>query len=143
MMYQKKIILFDGVCNLCNRLVQWVIKRDKHDTFRFAPLESKIGQQLLQEHNLNTNATDTIVLIQPFSGHSTKSTAVLKIGRSFGGIYRLLFLFQLLPVFLRDPIYDWVARNRYKWYGKQDSCMIPTAELESKFLEEIISDSEE
>jgi len=143
MKQQKLIILFDGVCNLCNRLVQWVIKRDKNDTFRFAPLESKIGQQLLQEHNLNPGEMDTIVLIQPFSGHSTKSTAVLKIGRAFGGIYRLLFLLQLIPAFLRDPIYDWVAKNRYKWYGKQDRCMIPTAEIQMKFLEEINSDSEE
>ena len=135
MKHQKQIILFDGVCNLCNRLVQWVIKRDKKDKFRFAPLESKIGQQLLQEHNLNSDEMDSIVLIQPFSGHSTKSTAVLKIGRAFGGIYHLLILFQLFPVFLRNPIYDWVAKNRYKWYGKQDRCMIPTAEVKTKFLE--------
>lgn len=143
MKQQKQIILFDGVCNLCNRLVQWVIKRDKNDTFRFAPLESKIGQQLLQEHNLNPGEIDTIVLIQPFSGHSTKSTAVLKIGRAFSGIYHLFFLLQLIPAFLRNPIYDWVAKNRYKWYGKQDRCMIPTAEIQMKFLEEINSDSEE
>lgn len=143
MKQQKQIILFDGVCNLCNRLVQWVIKRDKNDTFRFAPLESKIGQQLLQEHNLNPDGMDTIILIQPFSGHTTKSTAVLKIGRAFGGIYRMLLLLQILPKFLRDPIYDWVAKNRYKWYGKQDRCMIPTAEIQMKFLGEINSDSEE
>ena len=143
MKQQKQIILFDGVCNLCNRLVQWVIKRDKNDTFRFAPLESKIGQQLLQEHNLNPAGMDTIVLIQPFSGHATKSTAVLKVGRAFGGIYHTLVLLQMLPTFLRDPIYDWVAKNRYKWYGKQDRCMIPTAEIQMKFLGEINSDSEE
>ncbi|NND16854.1 MAG: thiol-disulfide oxidoreductase DCC family protein [Eudoraea sp.] len=135
MKHNKQIILFDGVCNLCNRFVQWIIKRDKNDAFRFAPLESKIGQQLLQEHNLNPDAMDTIVLIQPFSGHYTKSTAALKIGSTIGGIYRIFSLFWIFPAFLRDPVYDWVARNRYKWYGKQDKCMVPTAELKAKFLE--------
>lgn len=136
----KEIILFDGVCNLCNGFVLWVIKRDRHDTFRFAPIQSKIGERLMRDHKIDPVQTDSIILIQPFSGYATKSSAVLKIGRAFGGFYRVLFIFQIIPAFLRDKIYDWVARNRYKWYGKQDKCMVPTPELRAKFLEEISSD---
>lgn len=134
----KQIILFDGVCNLCNRFVQWVIKRDKRDTFRFAPLQGEIGMQLMQEHKLHPEKIDSIILVQPNAGYSVKSTAALKIGASMGGMYRALVIFRIIPVFLRDPIYDWVARNRYKWYGKRDQCMIPTPELKSKFLEESV-----
>ena len=143
MKHNKQIILFDGVCNLCNRWVQWVIKRDRHDTFRFAPIQGKIGSRLLRDHKIDPVETDSIVLIQPFSGYATKSSAVLKIARTLGGIYKGLYIFQLVPGILRDKIYDWVARNRYKWYGKRDNCMIPTPELRAKFLEEISSDYSE
>lgn len=140
MKHHKQIILFDGVCNLCNRFVQWVINRDRHDTFRFAPIQGKIGERLMRDHKIDPEKMDSIILVQPFRGVATKSTAVLKIGRAFGGVYRLLILLQVIPPFLRNIIYDWVARNRYKWYGKRDKCMVPTPELKSKFLEEISSD---
>ena len=131
----KQIILFDGICNLCNRFVQWVIKRDKTDTFRFAPIQGEIGMQLMKERKLDPEKMDSIILIHPDNSHYIKSTAALKVGISFGGIYRVLYLFWIIPVFLRDKIYDWVARNRYAWYGKRDKCMVPTPELKAKFLE--------
>ena len=139
----KQIILFDGVCNLCNGLVQWVIRRDRHDTFRFAPIQGKVGMRLMQDHKIDVAQTDSIILIQPFKGHAVKSLAVLKIGRALGGIYRILIIFQIIPPFLRGKIYDWIARNRYKWYGKREECMVPTPELRAKFLEEFSSDYSE
>lgn len=143
MKQDKQIILFDGICNLCNGFVQWVIKRDTSDTFRFAAIQSDIGMQLIKERNLDTETMDSIILIQPDTGYATKSTAALKIGTSFGGIYRALVLLGIIPVLIRDRIYDWVARNRYKWYGKREQCMIPTPEIKAKFLEEVNSDSTE
>lgn len=139
----KQIILFDGVCNLCNGLVQWVIKRDRHDIFRFAPIQGKVGERLIREYNIDPSITDSIILIRPSNGYTLKSSAVLRIGRALGGIYKALIIFHILPSFLRDKIYDWVAKNRYKWYGKRDQCMIPTPELKAKFLEEISSDYSE
>ena len=136
----KQIILFDGVCNLCNGWVQWVIKRDRHDTFRFAPIQSKIGERLMHEHKIDPAETDSIVLIPAYNGYATKSSAVLQIARNLGGIYKGLSIFQIVPRVVRDKIYDWVARNRYKWYGKREECMVPTPELRAKFLEEISSD---
>ena len=120
-------------------MVQWVIKRDRHDVFRFAPIQGKIGAALMQEHKIDPVDTDSIILI-PSSGEAAlRSTAVLKIGKALGGIYKLAAVCFIIPRFLRDKIYDWVARNRYKWYGKRDQCMIPTPELKAKFLEEVSS----
>ena len=136
---KKQIILFDGVCNLCNGLVQWVIKRDRKDVFRFAPIQGEIGSVLMQHHNIDPVHTDSIILIQSSGAAALRSTAVLKIAKALGGIYKLAVVFFIIPKFLRDPIYDWVARNRYKWYGKRDQCMIPTPELKAKFLEEASS----
>lgn len=132
---EKKIILFDGVCNLCNRSIQFVIKRDTNDEFRFATLQSEIGQRLLQERNIDGSKIDSIILIDPGVAYYTKSTAALKIGQSFGGIWKILNVFNLIPSSLRDIVYDWVARNRYNWYGKKDACMIPTPALRAKFLD--------
>ncbi|THV58330.1 thiol-disulfide oxidoreductase DCC family protein [Flagellimonas alvinocaridis] len=130
----KKIILFDGVCNLCNGAVQFVIKRDKKDAFRYAALQSEIGEKLLKERSIDTKVVDSIILIEPGKAYYTKSDAALEIGRSFGGGYALLAIFTWIPKSIRDAIYDFVARNRYKWFGKEESCMIPTPELKAKFL---------
>ncbi|MRX65908.1 thiol-disulfide oxidoreductase DCC family protein [Maribacter luteus] len=131
----KKIILFDGVCNLCNRTVQFVIKHDKKDEFRFATLQGEIGKQLVKERHIDTDTVDSIILIEPGIAYYTKSTAALKIGASFGGAWKLLNVLDLIPSSLSDIVYDFVARNRYKWYGKKDACMIPTPELKAKFLD--------
>ena len=129
----KKILLFDGVCNLCNSSVTYVIKRDKKDLFRFAALQEPAGQQLIEKYQIDTSKTDSIILIENDKAY-TKSTAALKVARHLGGAYPLLYVFMIVPNFIRNWVYDFVARNRYKWYGKKDSCMIPTPELKSKFL---------
>ncbi|RLD23641.1 MAG: thiol-disulfide oxidoreductase [Bacteroidetes bacterium] len=128
-----KIILFDGVCNLCNRSVTYVIKRDKKDRFRFAPFQDEAGQRLIAKYNIDRAKTDSIVLIDGGKVY-IKSTAALRISRYLGGGYPLLYGFMIIPNFIRNCVYDYVARNRYKWYGKKDSCMVPTPELQSKFL---------
>jgi len=131
----KKIILFDGVCNLCNGAVQFVIKRDGKDMFRFAALQSEVGQRLVSERQIDTTKVDSIILIEPGIAYYTKSTAALKIGSSFGGVWESVGVLNLIPSKLRDIVYDFIAKNRYKWYGKKDACMIPTSELKAKFLD--------
>lgn len=132
--HDKKIILFDGVCNLCNRSVNYVIKHDKKDVFRFAALQSEIGNKLVAQRNIDTTKIDSILLLEPNIAYYTKSTAALQIGKTFGGGWQLLTVLEWIPEVFRDWIYDVVARNRYQWFGKRDQCMIPTPELNSKFL---------
>ena len=132
-MGEKKIILFDGVCNLCNNAVVFVIKRDKKDVFRFAAIQSDEGEKLIKEHTIDTSKTDSIILIEE-NKYSVKSTAALKIAKHLNGAYPLLYGFIILPAIFRNWVYDIIAKNRYKWFGKKDSCMIPTPELTSKFL---------
>jgi predicted DCC family thiol-disulfide oxidoreductase YuxK len=131
----KKIILFDGVCNLCNRSIQWVIKRDKKNRFQFAAIQSHAGQQLIKERHIDTSEVDSIILIEPGVAYYVRSTAALKIGKSFGGGYTLLSIFEWIPKSIRDWVYNRIANNRYKWFGRQDQCMIPSPELKDKFLE--------
>jgi predicted DCC family thiol-disulfide oxidoreductase YuxK len=130
----KKIILFDGVCNLCNTSVQFVIKHDKKDLFRFVPLQSDLGKKILNHLGINREHTDSIVLYEPGKAYYYKAEAALKIINKFGGYYKLLNLFQIFPKFISNAIYDYIAKNRYRWYGKQETCMIPTPELSAKFL---------
>lgn len=131
----KKLILFDGVCNLCNASVQYVIKRDKNNVFMFAALQSTIGQQLIKEFNIDTEKTDSILLYNPEKGIDYKSTAALKVAVKLGFPINLMAVFFIIPVFIRNWVYDYIAKNRYTWYGKKDACMIPTPELKSKFLD--------
>ncbi|HEA30977.1 MAG TPA: DUF393 domain-containing protein [Leeuwenhoekiella sp.] len=131
----KKIILFDGVCNLCNNAVTFVIKQDKKDIFRFASLQSDLGQELLSQFGIDPDKTDSLILITKEKAY-IKSNAALRIARSLSGGYPLLFTFLILPEFLRNGVYDYIALNRYKWFGKKESCMIPNLELKAKFLNE-------
>lgn len=130
----KKIILFDGVCNLCNNSVQFVIKRDVNDVFQFAALQSETGKKLLTERNIDTQEVDSIILIEPNVAYYTKSTAALEIGKHLKGLKAISSILLWLPEALRNIVYDFIARNRYKWYGKKDNCMIPSEELKSKFI---------
>ncbi|APA66085.1 DUF393 domain-containing protein [Maribacter sp. 6B07] len=130
----KKIILFDGVCNLCNNSVQFVIKRDVNDVFQFAALQSETGKKLLTERNIDTQEVDSIILIEPNIAYYTKSTAALEIGKHLKGLKAISSILLWLPEALRNIVYDFIARNRYKWYGKKDNCMIPSEELKSKFI---------
>lgn len=131
----KKIILFDGVCNLCNGFVQFVIKRDAKDVFRYAALQSEIGKQLISERNIDTEKIDSVVLIEPGVAYYIKSDAALQIGRNLKGYRTLSKILHLIPSGLRNIVYDLVARYRYAWFGKKDQCMIPTPELKAKFLD--------
>lgn len=132
-METKKVVLFDGVCNLCNSTVQTIIKRDPNDLFRFASLQSEFGQSFLKEHRLNQESFETIILLEN-NQVFTYSNAVLRIGLHLNGYKLLSKILLLLPQSLRDWGYRIVSKNRYKWFGKQESCWIPTPELKSKFL---------
>lgn len=131
----KKIILFDGICNLCNSSVQYVIKQDTKDVFRFVALESELGQKILKHIGIFDKSIDSIVVYQPGIAYYYKSAALIEITKSLQGIFHYGLLFKILPISLRDIVYDYIAKNRYRWYGKKESCMIPTPELKTKFLQ--------
>ncbi|GAA3917420.1 thiol-disulfide oxidoreductase DCC family protein [Hymenobacter algoricola] len=128
-------ILFDGVCNLCNGFVQFVIRHDAAGRFRFASLQSASGQALLAAHGITLPATgpETVLLVEGGQVY-THSTAVLRIARGLGGAWRLLYAGRLLPRAFRDALYRFVARHRYQWFGRQDACTLPTPELQQRFL---------
>jgi predicted DCC family thiol-disulfide oxidoreductase YuxK len=130
----KKIILFDGVCNLCDATVQFLIKRDVKDVFRFVAIQSDLGQEIIKHIGIDTSKTDSIILYEPGNAYYYKAEAALKIGKELGGIYSLLSVFTLLPKIISNSVYDFIARNRYRWYGKKDACMIPSAAMKAKFL---------
>lgn len=130
----KKIILFDGVCNLCNSSVQFVIKHDKKDIFRFVALQSELGQKIINHIGMATSDIDSSILYEPGKGHYYKSDAAFKILKNISGIHKVLLVFSILPKSILDATYDYVARKRYEWFGKKESCMIPTPELKAKFL---------
>ncbi len=131
----KKIILFDGVCNLCNESVLKVIKYDKKNIFLFAALQSEIGKNITNSLHIDTSKIDSIILYESGVSYEIKSTAALKVMNDFGGLWSISQIGMLFPVAFRDYIYDFIARNRYKWFGKKESCMIPSPELKSKFLD--------
>jgi predicted DCC family thiol-disulfide oxidoreductase YuxK len=128
------IILFDGVCNLCHGLVQFIIRRDPAGYFRFASLQSEVGKRLIPDGiNPDPDNPDSVVLIE--NGRVfTHSAAVLRIMRRLAGPWPLLSAGLVLPRFLRDAAYRFVARNRYRWFGKQDECWLPTPELKARFV---------
>ena len=131
----KKIILFDGVCNLCDNMVNFIIKNDKKDIFRFVAQQSDLGQEILKHIGVNPADIDSIILYEPGIAYYYKSSAAIEIAKHLRGIFNLGIVFKIIPSALRNPIYDYIARNRYKWYGKKDQCMIPTPELKAKFLQ--------
>ena len=130
----KQLILFDGVCNLCNTSVLYVIKHDKVNRFMFAPLQSDSGKQIIEKFNVDPSKTDSILLYSEEKGLSVKSSAALHIAKHLGFPRSLMSIFFIVPTFIRNWVYDFVAKNRYKWYGKKETCMIPTPELTSRFL---------
>lgn len=133
--FDKKIILFDGVCNLCNSAVQFIIKHDKKDVFRFVALQSELGQEILNYIGIDVKNIDSIVLYEPGVAYYYKSDAALQIAGNLNGLFSLGTVFKILPTGIRNELYDYIAKNRYKWYGKKESCMVPTPELKIKFLE--------
>ncbi len=128
------IILFDGVCNLCNTSVQFVINRDPKHRFNYAPLQGDTAKDLLAISGSPGLDLDSVVLVEDGKVYD-RSTAALRIARKLTGGWPLLYGFIIVPKFIRDGVYNWIAKNRYRWFGKQDSCMIPTPELKSLFLD--------
>ncbi len=131
----KKIILFDGICNLCNDVVLKVIKYDKKNIFLFSSLQSKIGKEITDHLGIDISKIDSIILYEPGVSYDIKSTAALKIIQDFKGIWSLTYILFLFPEGFRNLIYDYIAKNRYKWFGKKEKCMIPSSELKEKFLD--------
>ena len=132
-MAQNSIILFDGVCNLCNGAVQFVIKRDKKNYFTFASLQSQQGQKLLQQFNLPATDFNSFILIEN-NKVFTRSAAALKVAKNLSSLWPGLYGFMIIPKFIRDGVYNIIEKNRYKWFGKKNACMIPTPELKARFL---------
>ena len=136
----RTLVLYDGVCALCNRLVSFLLHHDRRDCFRFAPLQSDPARALLQKHGLNSSELDTVVLLAEF-GHPTeraltRSGAVLYALHELGGTWRLSVILRLLPLFLRDRLYDYIARRRYRMFGRFDQCPFPQPEHRHKFMME-------
>ncbi|WP_333696190.1 thiol-disulfide oxidoreductase DCC family protein [Flavobacterium sp.] len=130
----KKIILFDGVCNLCDSSVQFIIKKDKKDLFRFASIQSEIGQQIIRYLGIDTSKVDSIILYVPGEAYYLKAEAAMQIAKDLKSWHKIISYLSFTGS-LGNFIYDYVAQNRYRWYGKKEACMIPTEEMKAKFLE--------
>ena len=133
MVSSSPIILFDGICNLCNRSVQFIIKHDKEKVYRFAAFQSKAGQKLLQQYNLPLKQYSSFLLIENNKAYS-QTTAALKVTKNLSGPVKLAVVFNIVPAGIRNIVYNFVARNRYQWFGKKESCMVPTQDLKARFL---------
>jgi predicted DCC family thiol-disulfide oxidoreductase YuxK len=127
------IILFDGLCNLCSSSVQFIIRNDPANRFRFASLQSGFGQQILKKFNLSPTVLNSLILFQNDTVF-TRSTAALKVAKQLSGGWKILSAFLLLPTFIRDAVYDLVSRHRYNWFGKKTSCWLPSESLKSRFI---------
>jgi predicted DCC family thiol-disulfide oxidoreductase YuxK len=126
------VILFDGVCNLCNKVVQFVIKRDKKGSFKFASLQSTFGQQLLENFDLPTDNFNSFILFKKGRIY-TRSTAALLVLKELPGVWLLLSALIIIPPFIRNAVYNTIARNRYKWFGKKQECWLPSPETKDRF----------
>lgn len=132
-MEKAPIILFDGVCNFCNYWVNFIIKHDKKGQLRFASLQGEYGQLMQAKFNLDNTKLDSVILVLNDQVY-LYSDAVIGIGQQLGGLFKLALIFKIIPRPIRDSIYKFIARNRYRWFGQRDSCMMPTQELKNKFL---------
>ncbi|UII32500.1 thiol-disulfide oxidoreductase DCC family protein [Fulvivirga ulvae] len=131
----KDLILFDGVCNLCNGTVNFVLDRDHVKRFVFGSLQSEKSKEILLSYNYDPEALNSIVVITKSGKLMDKSDAALHIARQLPGGWKLLYIFKILPRFIRDAVYDLIAANRYKWFGRQDACRMPNPELKQRFLD--------
>ena len=129
----KKIVLFDGVCNYCNDKINFIIKNDKHDVFRFVALQSETGQKIITYLGIDPSI-DSIILYEPGYAYFIKSEAVFRIIKHLTSAVKLLLLFNFIPTSIKNIFYDIIAKNRYNWYGKKESCMMPTEEVKRKFI---------
>ena len=127
------VILFDGVCNYCNRWVNFYIRHDKKNKLRFAPLQSEKAKELLKKYNINAADLNSVVLIENNKAY-VKSSAGLRPFKYLNGLYPVFYSWLIVPAFIRNFFYNIIAGNRYKWWGKKESCMVPTEEVKSKFI---------
>jgi len=134
-MNHDKVVLFDGVCNLCSGSVQYIIRRDPQGKFKFASLQSPRGRELCAGNGIDPDDLSTMVYVEPSTAY-TKSDAVLRIARELSGPARLASIFLLIPKFIRDPCYRFVANRRYRWFGKKESCWLPSPEIAGRFLDQ-------
>lgn len=130
----KDVLLFDGVCNLCNGAVNFIIDHDPKGHFKFAALQSDFGQEKLSELGYDQEEFDSLILLSDNKVYK-KSSAALRIAKKLNGLYPLFYAFIIIPPFIRHGVYDIIAKNRYKWFGKRDSCRMPTPELRARFVE--------
>jgi predicted DCC family thiol-disulfide oxidoreductase YuxK len=130
----KPIILFDGICNFCNAMVNFIIRQDKKNVFLFCPLQSDSGKRLLEQYKIDWKANDSFVVIENGKAHQ-KSNAALRLYNKLPWFWKWTQIFWIIPKFIRDGVYNFIAKNRYRWFGKKEECMIPTKEVRAKFLE--------
>jgi predicted DCC family thiol-disulfide oxidoreductase YuxK len=128
-----RVVLFDGVCNLCNSSVLFIIKRDTRAKLKFASLQSDYGSEQLKRFSLPVSALNSVLLVRE-GRLFQKSNAALEIARMLDGMWPLMYAFKIVPSFIRDLIYNWIANNRYRWFGKKEECMIPTPEMKARFV---------
>lgn len=129
----ENVVLFDGVCNLCHGAVNFIIDRDPDRLYRFASLQSDAGRSILARYNVDPTRTDSVVLVRNNKAYA-KSRAALEITRKLSGLWPILYIFIVVPPFISDVVYDFVARNRYRWFGRQESCRMPGPELKHRFI---------
>ncbi len=129
----KPVLLFDGHCNFCSSTVQFIFQHEKNKFLHFTSLQSETGKELLLHYKIDPAQTDSLVLIEKGKAY-VKSTAALKVTQYLRSLYPALYCFMIVPSFMRNWIYDFIARNRYKWFGKSESCMLPDKEFAKRFL---------
>ena len=132
-MEENRVILFDGICNFCNYWVNFAIKRDKDKKLRFSPIQGETAKQLFPQYNLHPTDLSSVIFIDNGTVY-TQSSAALRIAKHLDGGWKLFYGFLIIPKFIRDFFYNIFARNRYKWFGKKESCVVPTPELRERFL---------
>ena len=137
---EEPLLLFDGVCNLCSSSVQFVLKRNRKGNVRFASLQSDFGKEVLNKSNLPHTYLNSLVLIENGKTY-VKSEAALQLAKHLDGIWKMGSVFLLIPKFIRNPIYDWIARNRYAWFGKKETCWIPEQKWNDRFLDHTFNNS--
>jgi predicted DCC family thiol-disulfide oxidoreductase YuxK len=126
------VVLFDGVCKLCNGSVNFILRIDRKGRLKLAPLQSDYGRRVLEDHGLKSGPLDSMMLLEG-ERLTVKSTAVIRISKYLGGAWPLCMIVLVIPRFIRDAVYDIIAKNRYRWFGKYDTCRLPDAEFEDRF----------
>lgn len=133
MTQSQSIVFFDGVCNLCNASIDFIIKRDRHNKFLMGALQDDFSKIVLSSYQVRQDYLDSLVLLED-GEIFYKSTAALKIARELSGLWPIFYPLIILPTWLRDPVYDFIGKNRYRWFGKKNTCRIATPEERAKFL---------